>query len=395
MRTETQQPAADFVTQFDAAFRELGNTESVSHNAQNVTGQTAARSKKSRFKKSRFQKERQKESWVKGLLGLGVLCGLLFGAYFIVNTKIYTPEAEVQKHLAALVAGDINKAIEIAPQSNGVSGQLLETAVTAQAKNRYADPQIKNVIFSADKAKVLVIAQQGQQQVELEYVLHKTKTKIAGLFDNWVIPQFEYPQIEVEVPQLANLLEVNGVEVDLVGDGVYPAAENVTATVAMIVTPGDYEIKAKARTEFVAAQGKAVFSVVKAGEVTETAAREPFDFALTAAGEAEITKLANAQIDDCVSQSLSVPDGCAFEAWTFVAYTDGVWKLLNYPQLVINQETKTFGGGGDSGEGTAGAAIFDFKYTNGNAGSREVKVYGDGYYTVLPDHTLLIAFNRS
>lgn len=336
------------------------------------------------------------ESWLRGLLGLAVLVLLLGGAYLWASTQVYTPAAQVKQHLQALSAGQLERALELAPQHTATAaGNIIGDATVAAAPNRYQDPQITAVAISGDTAKVTATVQHQGQTKTLEYEVVRDKQPVAGIFDNWIIPRFEYPVVEFVAPASASLFEVNGQQIDLAASGNLPSDINEEATVRFVVAPGDYTFKPLARTEFVTVSGQQSFSFDGAGMVLDAAASEPFAVAVTEAGQGEIHRLANAQIDACIAQPLSVPEGCAFEAWTYVAYTDGKWTLQSYPELVIDTQRTTFGGGGDSGQGQAGSAIFDFKYTDGNPGSREVKVYGDGYYTILPDHTLQIAFNRS
>ena len=364
--------------------------------AQARTAQAAAAQTVAAAEPTRQSVPERRESWLRGLLGLTVLLALLGGAYLWANTQIYTPQALVQRHLEALQSGNLAEALAIAPHNTANGNAVpLDNSATELAAGGFTAATITAVQEHEDGAKVTATVTVAGQQQQLEYELRRDKLPVAGIFDNWVIPRFDYPVVEFVVPASASLFEVNGQEFDLTANGNVPSDAREETTVRFITTPGDYTFKPLARTAFVTVSGQQVFHYNGSGFTRDEAASEAFAITVTEAGQAEIIRLANAQIDQCMTQNLSVPEGCAVEAWTYVAYTNGHWTLHSYPQLVIDTEKTTFYGGGDSGQGATGSAVFDFRYTDGTPSSKQVQVYGDGYYSIMPDHTLQIAFNRS
>lgn len=338
------------------------------------------------------QKKSFWEGWAAGLLGLAVIIGGAGAAYWWLNTQVYTPERQVVQHLHHLVAGELNQALALAPQEVGAAAAPLSEDAVKAAKNRYTDQQIKSVAVNGDKATVVAQVRQNGNPVELTYKLQAGQTKQAMLFTTWSIPSFKYPVITTKVNAAASLLNVNGQHIDLNTNAHMPEDIRDEAEISFMVLPGDYKLTTLSRTEFFNPAGEKNFSVASADTITESGDGE-LALKLNDAGVAEVKRLANAQIDACLQQTVSAPVGCNFEAWTISSYKDGSWELGSYPELVVNTDRGVFAGGGKSEQGAAGRAVFH--YTSwGNRRQREAKIYADGYYTVMPDHTIKVFFSR-
>lgn len=149
-------------------------------------------------------------------LGLG-LVGLI--AVNIVGSSVFSPEKQAEAYLDALVAADVDRAVELAPvDADEASTALLTTKVYKAAGDRITGYDITNVEKHGGAAVVTVDLKGVKDGDDVELTL-KADGRRGVLFRDWKVTDGGLArEVTLAMPDGSSALQVNDVEVTQVGD---------------------------------------------------------------------------------------------------------------------------------------------------------------------------------
>ncbi|KAA1415880.1 hypothetical protein F0U44_19790 [Nocardioides humilatus] len=157
----------------------------------------------------------------KALIGVGVLAGLALAggiALSVVGATMYSPEAEAEDYLDALVDADAGAALDLAPvDDDEASSALLTDQVYGAADDRITGYEITDVEEFGDTVTVTVDLEGVEDGDDVELTLVEDGNR--GLFfHGWKVDEGGLAsELTVSVPEDSTAVEVNGVSVPVVG----------------------------------------------------------------------------------------------------------------------------------------------------------------------------------
>lgn len=270
-----------------------------------------------------------KRAWIGGAVAVGVLGVLAIGgtvARGVIADNNYSPKAEVEAYLQALVDGRASDAVKVV-DPNVVNDRrvLLGNEVYAAASNRPAGFTIDKPQIEGNGAVVTAVLKQNGKDYPLTFVLEKNGSKDV-FFDAWKLssgPSAGY----IVYYQGDQGLEVNGVKVDAKPS--YAASDEAPmeimpdeeAATGFPVLPGTYTFKAPAGTKYVSAGEDRSYTVTPEGVTTDGASLLTFPRSYNAeALQAEVQKQIDARIASCITDKVIVIPTCKAASWEDTYY---------------------------------------------------------------------------
>lgn len=157
----------------------------------------------------------------KGLIAVAVVGGAgLLGVLVvsIVGSTLADPEKRAEAYLDAVVAGDLDEVLELAPvDDDEASPALLTDEVYAAADDRITGYEITDVEELGDTITVTVDLEGPEDGDDVELTL-TPDGKRALFFDDWKVDEGGLArEVTVSVPDASTSVEANGVTVEAVG----------------------------------------------------------------------------------------------------------------------------------------------------------------------------------
>lgn len=157
----------------------------------------------------------------KGLVAAAVIGGLgLLGVlvFSIVGSTLADPEKRAEAYLDAVVAGDVDKVLQLAPvDEDEASVALLTEEVYAAADDRITGYEITDVEEFGDTITVTVDLEGPEDGNDVELTL-SPDGKRALFFDDWKVDEGGLArEVTVSVPDTSTSVEANGVTVEADG----------------------------------------------------------------------------------------------------------------------------------------------------------------------------------
>jgi len=276
-------------------------------------------------------KAKRRFAMVGGAVALVAL--LVVGGVVAVNVirDSHGPQKTVESYLAALVAGDAGKAMEIGdPSVPNAQRLLLTNAVYGKAADRPDSFSIATTTITKDAAVVRAEVRQGGVKTPIDFNLVK---KDPGFLDpHWSLQN--PPMSVLSINTTATTVLVNGAEVSL--DGGNTAGQD---SVSLPAFPGTYTIALAATSKYLSADPVQVKVGLGNSSSTEPAqlTPEPND-AFTSA----VKEQADAMLAKCTAQKVLQPAGCPFSTFDFGDVRNVVWRMTTEPTYAVNSM------GGDS-----------------------------------------------
>lgn len=157
----------------------------------------------------------------KGLIGAAVVAGVgLLGVIVlsIVGSTLSDPEKRAEEYLDAIVDGDVEDALALAPvDEDEASTALLTDEVYADAEDRITGYEITDVEESGDTVTVTVDLEGPDEGNDVELTLVADGRR-ALFFDDWKVDEGGLArQVTVSVPESSTTIDANGVSVEADG----------------------------------------------------------------------------------------------------------------------------------------------------------------------------------
>lgn len=157
----------------------------------------------------------------KGLVAAAVIGGAgLLGVlvFSIVGSTLADPEKRAEAYLDAVVDGDVDKVLELAPvDDDEASPALLTDAVYAAADDRITGYEITDVEQFGDTVTVTVDLEGPEDGDDVELTL-TPDGKRALFFDDWKVDEGGLArEVTLSVPESSSSVEANGVTVEATG----------------------------------------------------------------------------------------------------------------------------------------------------------------------------------
>jgi len=190
-----------------------------------------------------------KTGWIVGGISAGAVVLLIIGGVIVrgyLAGTTYSPQAQVEKYLGAIVDGDADDALALwSPNVTSGERVLLQEDIYDAAGNRPTDFTVGDVVESGESASVAASLTVDSKKYDVSFELAKAGTT-AVVFDEWQITSG--PQQYVRLGAVGSVTQVNGVEVDLSTiTGSDPGAEEYVSgdeLVQIPVLPGTYTFTA-------------------------------------------------------------------------------------------------------------------------------------------------------
>jgi hypothetical protein len=260
-----------------------------------------------------------------GAAGLVVL--LVVGGVVAVNVirGSHGPDQAVESYLSALVAGDAQKAVDIAdPSVPNDQRALLSNAVYAKATNRPESFSITSSKVTNDTAIVKAEMRQGGVRAPVQFTLVK---KDPGFLDpHWSLQGV--PLSELSVRTTAAAVSVNGVEVKL-GSGNQGEMASASRLPAF---PGTYKVELPASSKYLSADPATVTVGMGPAGFSESAELTPEP---NAAFTSAVSEQVDAMLAKCASQKVLKPADCPFAGYAFGDVRNVTWKVAKTPTFKI------------------------------------------------------------
>ncbi len=247
--------------------------------------------------------QKRKKSKLPLFLSLGavalVLILVLVGFFVVrsVNNNKYGPDTVAEEYLAALEAGNLDKANEItkATAPDGASEKLLVQPIVDGSQDKITDTKVVETTRNGDSAKIHTQYSLGGQPYDL--VLTATKDGRQGMFfDKWKLEPPVLPTIALEVPPISGST-INGQEFT-------PEAGRVEYA----VWPGRYDVSTPESKYITSAEGNA--TVGFADEEAPQAATVKLSVEATDAFDTDVKKLVEDKVKECAKEKKTSVDGC-------------------------------------------------------------------------------------
>lgn len=241
---------------------------------------------------------------------------------YLVNTRVYGPEARVQEYLEALADGDGGLALGLLNASlpDGADAALLDgDALAASVEGLEVHQVAAGEEASNGQVPVTVDYSLDGSDAQAQFQLHRAGSSWL-FFDQWEFVPSVLPAVTVSAPNLAEA-SLNGVRVGLPdGSGTfaafYPARAGASYSSTFFEAPEQSAVIDSASSE-----ARLSLSTQATQELVD-----------------EVQGQANAFLDGCVTdQNRLAPPGCPFYHFTNNRVEEPIsWEILEYPQVEIS-----------------------------------------------------------
>ncbi|CEA09156.1 hypothetical protein BN1051_02523 [Arthrobacter saudimassiliensis] len=240
---------------------------------------------------------------------------------YLVNTRVYGPEAKVEEYLDALRAGDGGLALGLlnAAVPEGADAALLDGEPLAESVTDLQVQDISAGDASGGQVPVAVTYTLGGSEGRTEFALRRAGTSWM-FFTRWEFVPSTLPTVQVSAPNLAEA-GVNGARVALPeGTGTFAA-----------FYPG--RVGASYASKYFEAPEEA--AVV---ESSSTSARLPLSTRATPALVEDVQEQVRGFLDGCTEgQNRLAPPGCPFYHFTNNRVEEPItWEIVEYPEVEIS-----------------------------------------------------------
>lgn len=261
----------------------------------------------------------------RALIGIGVVGGLgLVGlvVFSIAGSVLSDPEKRAEAYLDALVEGDVEEAMRLAPtDADEALTDLLNNDVYGAADDRITGYEITDVDDGFGDTVTVTVDLEGVEDGRGVELTLEEDGRRALFFTDWKVAEGGLAsELTVSVPEQSTSLEVNGVSV--------PAAAG--EDMDLWALPGSYAINPYGESTWIAAADSVTTVPASSyGVYAKVASPEPSE-ELTAQVQTELEKWVN----DCMTSEDLEPSGCPQSAF---GYGDDVrkvrWTLTSMPTL--------------------------------------------------------------
>ncbi|MCC9174021.1 hypothetical protein [Arthrobacter sp. zg-Y179] len=249
--------------------------------------------------------KRRKGLIIAGSVAAGLLVILGVGGFFgykHLSETTYSPRVQAEEYLQALVDGNAEKALSMAPveSDDEVDTSLMTNEAFEAAENRLSGFEVTEVAVDGDTATVTADIRQGEESESMTLELSKAGTeavffnkwKLDGPLDTWTVDYL----VGGDVTELT----VNGVTVPVKPEG------------KLAVFPGDYTFKAPEGDKFIRYGDDITVSTgLITGEESGVTEMSVLYFPLlTDAVRPEIEAQTAAHLDKCMQSTVLVTPGC-------------------------------------------------------------------------------------
>lgn len=265
---------------------------------------------------------------VVGAAVVAVVVALTLVAMQVVRSleaNTYGPQQQASKVLDALVVGDVDKVLDLAPQSNPV-GPLVTSAIYQKVADRPSAYRVTGVHTQGDQATVSTLLTMGSRDVPMDLTAQRTGKKF-GLVDVWQVRGLPLARITLGMPAEARGLRVNGVDVP-----VEPGVARVGQGVSLPALPGTYTLALPQTSKFlVPVTVERRVMPLDVPTVTQLGYRATPE--LVTQAQAQTRQL----LDACVKQTVLAPTGCpwALDQADGQVVRNIAWTLLAAPATTI------------------------------------------------------------
>ncbi|GAA1343125.1 hypothetical protein [Arthrobacter roseus] len=231
-------------------------------------------------------------------------------AYNVVSTNVFGPQAQVEKYLDSLRDGDAATAVDILdPNVTSEERVLLTNQIFSAAENRISGYEIRDVETTDDGAVITADLTQDSKTTPITFVLEKGD-RTAVVFNEWRVVSGGTWLLPIQLPEGANAIKVNGVDVEL------PSMEGQQAPGAILpVLPGSYVITPPEGTKYVTL-GEAKTVNVAVDPASNDLMGAQFEISLTDAVQKDAVAQAKAYLEKCLASKEAEPESCPNNMYT-------------------------------------------------------------------------------
>lgn len=328
--------------------------------------------------------ESRKRITLVAIIGGAVLLVVVAAAGVLgyLSSAVYTPKAQVESYLSALVDGEAEAAGEMFLPTDGTP-VLFSDEIYRAATNRITEYEITNVETYGTRAGVTADVTQNGRRESIEFSMVKGGT-VGLFFSDWRIDQhFASWQFTVDLPAVltgAQTVKVNGVQVQLPEPDQY-------GSIVLPALPGDYVLSPPESTKYLSFGEDQKVSVAAAKYARAEFSSEPTQAALD-----EVDALGQAYLDMCMQSTSAESGNCPNKLYLGKAddqYRSIAWTLQGTPEFEVRY-SEYDGGIGISAGNLKARATYEERMTRGGEVSWEAKersaplyIYGEG--TITPD----------
>ena len=244
------------------------------------------------------------------------------------EASTYGPQKQAEAVMDALVAGDVDRVLELAPQQ-GIQGPLVTRAAYARARDRPSRYTVSDVRTQGSTAVVSVVASLGTRDVPMSLGLVRTGRHL-GLVDTWRVTDLPLVDMTLAVPASATSVLVDGQQVP-----VQPVAGATgQRTVTLTALPATYTLSLAAVSRYLVAP-TVQRQVVPNGQVGVVQLGYSAAPTLATAVDAQMRKAVAA----CAAQTDLAPAGCPWglEAGPTQQVRAIHWQVLRQPSAIVQQ----------------------------------------------------------
>lgn len=243
-----------------------------------------------------------------GVLGAAVLIGGAVGARTVVQNVVFTPATPVEQYVAALEAGDVERAFSLAdPDLPNAQRTLLTNELYADVEGRPTGAKVTKVTTEGDSAFVTVQAKQDGSTVTQQFTLSKSGRQYL-VFDRWELDPPQVPSFDASMvlPMDADELLVNGTAV---------ARESVS------VLPGTYTLalSVPADAEGLLESPQVTVTVFPDGSVDGLAGSSFLTYDLTEEAVAAAEEQASQLLAECLASTVLDVEDCNLDVYDWRA----------------------------------------------------------------------------
>ncbi|CAN5165339.1 hypothetical protein BH09ACT10_BH09ACT10_11260 [soil metagenome] len=271
-----------------------------------------------------------------GLVVIGIIGWI---AVSVVNSQFYGPKDQAASYLDAVVDGDLETAVDLAPiDSDQANDSLLTSGVYRAAKNRITGYEISEIDKDGDTVSIQVQLQGLGGPENTELTLEKGG-HTAMFFNKWRLTEGGLAKtVSVSFPDGASKLTVNGVAADL-GD----------ADVWLL--PGAYDFDAFDGNPWLEGSGEPI--TISADENYQYAEVSPA--VASSAFNTEVQRQIDSYLAECIASTELDPDNCPNSTYAFGDVRNVKWTLTQAPTADFSTFDGTFPADlsyGESGQAT-------------------------------------------
>ncbi|WP_418060270.1 hypothetical protein [Pimelobacter simplex] len=286
----------------------------------------------------------------RALVGVGVVGGIgLLGvvAVSIVGATAFDPQQRAEEYLDAIVAGDVDTVLALAPVHDDRTGVLLTDEVYAKAEDRITGYEITDVTADGNEA-VVTVDLEGVPDGEGVTFQMLSDGRRAVLFRDWEVDAGGLArQVTVPIPASSTGLRANGVTVDVPG-----------GDIDLWALPGAYSFDPYGDNPWL--EAAVTRTTVPAAEVWGTYA-EIDDPQPSSALRDRVDTALSAWLDGCMAATTLSPPDCPQDAYGSGDEQRKVtWRLASAPTFSWSGFDGTFPAELSSDE--AGEAVVSYEY---------------------------------